>query len=137
MKSVLRFKKNVLPLHRFRRDGRVVDYSGLENRRTERYRGFESLSLRNEDLRINPIVKREPKVPVFLYVQLWALQACLYKSTGVYTKRRCENISVYYRINPTPSCKDACGVAQGITERSDVIPLTSPSQGSRANKVCE
>ena len=29
-----------------RRDGRVVDYSGLENRRTERYRGFESLSLR-------------------------------------------------------------------------------------------
>lgn len=29
------------------RDGRVVDYNGLENRRTERYRGFESLSLRN------------------------------------------------------------------------------------------
>ena len=31
-----------------RRDGRVVDYSSLENYRTERYRGFESLSLRNE-----------------------------------------------------------------------------------------
>ena len=29
-----------------RRDGRVVDYSSLENCRTERYRGFESLSLR-------------------------------------------------------------------------------------------
>ena len=29
------------------RDGRVVDYSSLENYRTERYRGFESLSLRN------------------------------------------------------------------------------------------
>ena len=28
------------------RDGRVVDYSSLENCRTERYRGFESLSLR-------------------------------------------------------------------------------------------
>ena len=28
------------------RDGRVVDYNGLENRRAERYRGFESLSLR-------------------------------------------------------------------------------------------
>ena len=28
------------------RDGRVVDCIGLENRRTERYRGFESLSLR-------------------------------------------------------------------------------------------
>ena len=30
-----------------RRDGRVVDCIGLENRRTERYQGFESLSLRN------------------------------------------------------------------------------------------
>ena len=30
------------------RDGRVVDYSSLENYRTERYRGFESLSLRKE-----------------------------------------------------------------------------------------
>ena len=30
------------------RDGRVVDYSGLENRRAERHRGFESLSLRKE-----------------------------------------------------------------------------------------
>ena len=30
------------------RDGRVVDYSSLENCRTERCRGFESLSLRNK-----------------------------------------------------------------------------------------
>ena len=30
----------------FWRDGRVVDRGGLENRCTERYRGFESLSLR-------------------------------------------------------------------------------------------
>ena len=34
--------------HYFRRDGRVVDYSGLENRRAERHRGFESLSLRRK-----------------------------------------------------------------------------------------
>lgn len=34
--------------HTFWRDGRVVDYNGLENRRTERYRGFESLSLRKQ-----------------------------------------------------------------------------------------
>ena len=33
------------------RDGRVVDYNGLENRRTERYRGFESLSLRQKHLK--------------------------------------------------------------------------------------
>ena len=31
-----------------RRGGRVVDCTGLENRRTERYRGFESLSLRKK-----------------------------------------------------------------------------------------
>ena len=30
------------------RDGRVVDRGGLENRCTERYRGFESLSLRQK-----------------------------------------------------------------------------------------
>ena len=33
------------------RDGRVVDYSSLENYRTERYRGFESLSLRLPNLK--------------------------------------------------------------------------------------
>ena len=37
--------------HLARRDGRVVDYNGLENRRTERYRGFESLSLRKSLLK--------------------------------------------------------------------------------------
>ena len=31
------------------RDGRVVDRGGLENRCTERYRGFESLSLRKKE----------------------------------------------------------------------------------------
>ena len=31
-----------------RKDGRVVDYTGLENRRTETCRGFESLSFRKE-----------------------------------------------------------------------------------------
>ena len=30
----------------------MVDYNGLENRRTERYRGFESLSLRSRVLQI-------------------------------------------------------------------------------------
>ena len=29
-----------------RKDGRVVEYTGLENRRAERHRGFESLSFR-------------------------------------------------------------------------------------------
>jgi hypothetical protein len=32
----------------YRRVGRVVDCGGLENRCTERYRGFESLTLRTK-----------------------------------------------------------------------------------------
>jgi hypothetical protein len=35
------------------RDGRVIDCSGLENRRTARYRGFESLSLRKMNFNNN------------------------------------------------------------------------------------
>ena len=35
----------------YRRDGRVVECTGLENQRTERYRGFESLSLRQKHLK--------------------------------------------------------------------------------------
>ena len=31
-----------------RRNGRVVECTGLENQRTERYRGFESLFLRSK-----------------------------------------------------------------------------------------
>ena len=41
-----------------RRYGRVVDYSSLENYRTERYRGFESLSLRKtkgDELKFNEL----------------------------------------------------------------------------------
>ena len=39
---------NFAPLSRRKhwKDGRVVDYTGLENRRAERHRGFESLSFR-------------------------------------------------------------------------------------------
>ena len=41
--STLNAGKQCRPLGR---DGRVVDYTGLENRHTATYRGFESLSLR-------------------------------------------------------------------------------------------
>ena len=40
------FERRVL-LNEVWRGGRVVDYSGLENRRTATFRGFESLPLRN------------------------------------------------------------------------------------------
>ena len=54
--EVLVVIKKVVLLHSLRpnnaswRDGRVVDYSSLENCRAERHRGFESLSLRFEEL---------------------------------------------------------------------------------------
>ena len=43
-------KKHYLCQSEHWRDGRVVDYSSLENYRTERYRGFESLSLRQQNV---------------------------------------------------------------------------------------
>ena len=50
------------------RDGRVVDYSGLENRRAERHRGFESLSLRQNILKslVNLVFTRD-----FCFLVVW------------------------------------------------------------------
>ena len=58
-KNICRIQEKAVPLHsqfgnhsslalrkKFWRDVRVVECAGLENRCTERYRGFESLSLR-------------------------------------------------------------------------------------------
>ena len=47
-----------------RRDGRVVDYNGLENRRAERHRGFESLSLRS--IKLKPAENQR----VFVFLKL-------------------------------------------------------------------
>ena len=58
------------------RDGRVVECTGLENRRTERYRGFESLSLRNKrwksaDCKTNTqFYTQECKVGVFVLFKI-------------------------------------------------------------------
>ena len=46
----------------------MVDYSGLENRRTERYRGFESLPFRSEWI---------PQVERFVEFFLFVIVACL------------------------------------------------------------
>ena len=43
-----RFRKESVSRKETWRGGRVVDCGGLENRCTARYRGFESLSLRNK-----------------------------------------------------------------------------------------
>ncbi len=44
------FERRVL-LKEVWRGGRVVDYSGLENRRTATFRGFESLPLRKKSVK--------------------------------------------------------------------------------------
>ena len=46
----------------FWRDVRVVECAGLENRCTERYRGFESLSLREKEVE---------RLPFFVFVARW------------------------------------------------------------------
>jgi hypothetical protein len=57
LKNRLVVTEKAVSLHRLKkkdtlwRDGRVIDCSGLENRRTARYRGFESLSLRQKDFK--------------------------------------------------------------------------------------
>ena len=55
------------------RDGKVVDYNGLENRRVEnrraeRHRGFESLSLRQNILKslVNLVFTRD-----FCFLVVW------------------------------------------------------------------
>ena len=107
--------------HYFRRDGRVVDYNGLENRRTERYRGFESLSLRftqaNESLSYNNLGTFSLS-PFFLWSTFWPISwptfwpafysedanktlricfSCKYFCTNkmVFTNRRCESYKLF------------------------------------------
>ena len=64
------------PVLETRRDGRVVDCGGLENRWTERFRGFESLSLRNKrwksaDCKTNTqFYTQECKVGVFVLFKI-------------------------------------------------------------------
>ena len=60
------------------RDGRVVDRGGLENRCTERYRGFESLSLRQRGVNLD----------LHLFLYLYANR----KKKNRATSRRCSSI---------------------------------------------
>ena len=59
------FERRVL-LKEVWRGGRVVDYSGLENRRTATFRGFESLPLRKKNVK-HQFFKR---IDAFFFLQL-------------------------------------------------------------------
>ena len=61
------------------RDGRVVDYNGLENRRAERHRGFESLSLRKQGCKSTSCVIYTP-----FYTPKIPLQRKLYTRISLY-----------------------------------------------------
>ena len=63
---------------KFRRDGRVVDYSSLENYRAARHRGFESLSLRKVKLATIAIVAS------FLFVFTFCLPMDFHQSLSVF-----------------------------------------------------
>ena len=65
------------------RDGRVVDYNGLENRRTERYRGFESLSLRIESCKSKDL--QDFSFLCFKVVLLLIFGLPLYKNIYLYS----------------------------------------------------
>ena len=58
----------------YRRDGRVVECTGLENQRTERYRGFESLSLRQKQLKTS--------VLRWFFLHPYANEACFSEQDG-------------------------------------------------------
>ena len=58
----------------YRRDGRVVECTGLENQRTERYRGFESLSLRQKHLKTS--------VLRWFFLCPYANEACFSEQNG-------------------------------------------------------
>ncbi len=60
-----------------RRNGRVVECTGLENRRTARYRGFESLFLRKDHTPIKPqglMGFLMPKISGACTWKFWALK---------------------------------------------------------------
>ena len=99
-----------------RRDGRVVDCGGLENRWAERLRGFESLSLRNTKWRTSPI-----GLVFFVYRHMDI--NLLNGNVLIYKKESCSATSSFW------VAQDARGRvgAFEVGERSEVGALESPS----------
>ena len=115
-KKIWRNQKKTLPLHPlimqtpsvrifnsqspYWRDGRVVDYNGLENRRTERYRGFESLSLRKKVLQIERFAGffyySTYRASVNQVTTLNTLQAMNVNATNVYLCKLAEHDGIDY-----------------------------------------
>ena len=107
------------------RDGRVVDYSGLENRRAERHRGFESLSLRQNILKslVNLVFTRD----FFLFGGMALIKS--YKGLSPKWGKNC-----YFSENATivgdVTMGDQCSVWFNAVVRGDVAPITI---GDRTN----
>ena len=104
-----------LPLRdAIRRDGRVVDYSSLENCRTERYRGFESLSLRKKGvnqqlMRFAPFITPKFSIPRNFRFSIRSFNLLL--SGKSFTRRK-------IRLKPS------CGISASFV---DTVPKTCVS----------
>ena len=90
----------------------MVDCTGLENRRTERYRGFESLPLRK---------KKEAKASFFALEGMrtpeWGFVidevACQSKNPSLSAKRKADrNSNLFEGLSAFSFCKDARGSAR-------------------------
>ena len=94
----------------------MVDYSGLENRRTERYRGFESLSLRQ--------AKRNPSglqrvAFLFLYAQYRQPVSLFYDS-------RLNNSSSTCQMSSMVESSTRSLVEWGSTIRGPMLAICMP-----------
>ena len=104
------------------RGGRVVDCGGLENRWSERIRGFESLPLRWKE-------PEDENLPVFLC--LFPTGASSLANGRANTKKRCAPST------PVHFCKGPSGEERG--NGGATIPnctKTSPATSSRDHRAC-
>ena len=89
---------------KFGRGGRVVDCGGLENRCTARYLGFESLSLREKEIKIkgNPcklIIYRDFLFLAHLKISIWKYSFAYYSVCLIMSKEKHITLWLFYCLS--------------------------------------
>ena len=145
-------QKIALPLHTLsegspcltgnRRDGRVVDYSSLENYRTERYRGFESLSLRNSKRhRRRPHKQRPPlhQLQRRAFSLFAATRAVLHPETARFARQDGPSCTAKRATSPTRwlpgSWRQAASGCREGTARPRPSPTRPPRKAVRGRRT--
>ena len=85
------------------RDGRVVDYSSLENYRAERHRGFESLSLRKQNVTLL-IIRGLLFLRCFLHPELHPVLCWLHPILHPRSSNVCQNYHESICIEVVSGC---------------------------------